>query len=308
MAAEVSARHLSFLETGRAGPSREMVIRLAAVLDLPSSWRDELLLAAGFAPERSAASSKPLGRTPVLAELAFETAARFETAKTPAELIEIARPMLRELGLDYFYCGTLRSTPGHSPGVSVEVEPAGVFPKAWMERYFERAYLGDDPLARELLRSHQPFFWDEVERRRGSLRPVEKRILNEAGDFRIYNGFVGSVRRADGAVRAVSMMGERVERQDPNVRLAAHMVGLHLIDGLERLAGAVGPGRRLQAGALECLKGVGRGKSVAEIAERLRLPDEEVRRRLRAACVTLRVRTRAHAVSRAVSLGLLREA
>lgn len=48
--AEVSARHLSFLETGRSQPSREMVIRLAEELDIPLRERNALLLAAGYAP------------------------------------------------------------------------------------------------------------------------------------------------------------------------------------------------------------------------------------------------------------------
>lgn len=48
--AEVSARHLSFLETGRARPSREMVLHLAEELDVPLRERNPMLLAAGFAP------------------------------------------------------------------------------------------------------------------------------------------------------------------------------------------------------------------------------------------------------------------
>jgi transcriptional regulator with XRE-family HTH domain len=48
--AEISARHLSFLETGRSRPSREMVLRLAEKLDVPLRERNELLVAAGFAP------------------------------------------------------------------------------------------------------------------------------------------------------------------------------------------------------------------------------------------------------------------
>jgi transcriptional regulator with XRE-family HTH domain len=48
--AEVSARHLSFIETGRAKPSREMVLLLASVLDVPLRERNALLQAAGFAP------------------------------------------------------------------------------------------------------------------------------------------------------------------------------------------------------------------------------------------------------------------
>src|SRR5580765_8289774 len=49
-AAETTQRHLSFLESGRAGPSREMILRLAAALDLPLRQQNALLLAAGFAP------------------------------------------------------------------------------------------------------------------------------------------------------------------------------------------------------------------------------------------------------------------
>jgi transcriptional regulator with XRE-family HTH domain len=49
-AASSSTRHLSYLETGRAQPSREMVVRLAEHLDIPLRERNLLLLAAGFAP------------------------------------------------------------------------------------------------------------------------------------------------------------------------------------------------------------------------------------------------------------------
>jgi transcriptional regulator with XRE-family HTH domain len=48
--AGVSARHLSFLETGRSKPSREMVLHLSEQLDVPLRDRNHLLLAAGFAP------------------------------------------------------------------------------------------------------------------------------------------------------------------------------------------------------------------------------------------------------------------
>ncbi len=48
--ADVSARHLSFVETGRAQPSREMVLLLARALDVPLRDRNDFLSAAGYAP------------------------------------------------------------------------------------------------------------------------------------------------------------------------------------------------------------------------------------------------------------------
>jgi transcriptional regulator with XRE-family HTH domain len=50
VATDTTQRHLSFLESGRAAPSREMILRLATSLDLPLRQHNALLLAAGFAP------------------------------------------------------------------------------------------------------------------------------------------------------------------------------------------------------------------------------------------------------------------
>jgi transcriptional regulator with XRE-family HTH domain len=48
--ANVSTKHLSFVETGRSRPSRQLLVHLAQHLDLPIAERNRLLLAAGFAP------------------------------------------------------------------------------------------------------------------------------------------------------------------------------------------------------------------------------------------------------------------
>jgi transcriptional regulator with XRE-family HTH domain len=52
--AGVSQRHISFLESGKSTPSREMVALLASTLQLPSSSRDAFFMAAGYAPARRA--------------------------------------------------------------------------------------------------------------------------------------------------------------------------------------------------------------------------------------------------------------
>ena len=70
--AQVSARHLSWLETGKAQPSRAMVLRLAERLDVPLRERNAMLTAAGYAllygdrplsdPTQKAPSSTPTRR------------------------------------------------------------------------------------------------------------------------------------------------------------------------------------------------------------------------------------------------------
>ena len=82
----VSARHLSFIETGRARPSREMVLHLAERLDVPLRERNRLLLAAGYAPaygERPLASEQ---MTPVR-----EALDRFLSAHEPYPAIVVDR-------------------------------------------------------------------------------------------------------------------------------------------------------------------------------------------------------------------------
>jgi transcriptional regulator with XRE-family HTH domain len=65
IAADVSARHVSFLETGRSKPSREMVLRLAERLEVPLRDRNPLLLAAGFAPSYPRRALDDPAMTPV---------------------------------------------------------------------------------------------------------------------------------------------------------------------------------------------------------------------------------------------------
>jgi transcriptional regulator with XRE-family HTH domain len=50
LSANVSTRHLSYLETGKAQPSREMVVQLTHAMDIPLRTRNQMLVAAGFAP------------------------------------------------------------------------------------------------------------------------------------------------------------------------------------------------------------------------------------------------------------------
>ena len=66
LAANVSARHISFLETGRARPSREMVAQLGRALDMPLSSVNAMLLAAGFAPRYASTPLDAEEMAPVL--------------------------------------------------------------------------------------------------------------------------------------------------------------------------------------------------------------------------------------------------
>jgi len=63
--AEISTRHLSFLETGKAKPSREMVLVLSSALELELRERNVMLGSAGFAPVYSSSALESLEMAPV---------------------------------------------------------------------------------------------------------------------------------------------------------------------------------------------------------------------------------------------------
>jgi len=65
LSVDVSSRHLSFLETGRANPSREMVLKLADRLEMPKGEINRALLAAGFAPAYVARTSGDRDLVPI---------------------------------------------------------------------------------------------------------------------------------------------------------------------------------------------------------------------------------------------------
>src|SRR5262245_6510743 len=82
----ISARHLSFIETGRAQPSREMVLHLAERLDVPLRERNRLLLAAGFAPVFGERALEERDMTPVR-----EALERFLAAHEPYPAVVVDR-------------------------------------------------------------------------------------------------------------------------------------------------------------------------------------------------------------------------
>jgi transcriptional regulator with XRE-family HTH domain len=86
LGADISARHLSFLETGRSRPSRDMVLHLAERLDVPLRERNALLLAAGYAP---AFSERPL--TDPALHAAREAVTRLLAAHEPYPALAVDR-------------------------------------------------------------------------------------------------------------------------------------------------------------------------------------------------------------------------
>ena len=124
----VSARHLSFIETGRGRPSREMVLHLAERLDVPLRERNRLLLAAGFAPVYGERSLDDRELAPMRKALE-----RFLTAHEPYPALVVDRRwdvVATNHGLGYItrdVAPELRAPPANA--LRIALHPQGLAPR-----------------------------------------------------------------------------------------------------------------------------------------------------------------------------------
>lgn len=159
--AGVSPRHVCFLETGRAKPSREMVVLLAAALDVPLRERNALLLAAGFAPVYAEADLD----APELAaaRMALDAILR-QQEPFPAVVMNRRWDILHaNAGAGRFFGHLLgeRATSGPTNVLRMMFDPAGLRPyvadwetvaEVLVQRVHREAVGGvEDPATRELL-------------------------------------------------------------------------------------------------------------------------------------------------------------
>lgn len=126
VAADLSARHLSFIETGRATPSRSMIERLCEELDVPLRERNTLYLAAGYAPVHTERSYDDLAA----ARSAVEALLRGHEPH-PALAVDVRwRPLAANRAAEFFL-GDLPAALLHPPGnvLRATLHPDGLAPR-----------------------------------------------------------------------------------------------------------------------------------------------------------------------------------
>jgi transcriptional regulator with XRE-family HTH domain len=177
--AEVSARHVSFLETGRARPSREMVIRLAEQLEIPLRERNALLLAAGYAPVYAERSLEAPEMAPVR-----QAIDRFLRAHEPYPAVVVDRHhnlVASNDALELLLAGVdpgLLEPPAN--GMRVALHPKGMAPRTlnlpeWSSHLLQRvrreAHITGDPELASLYEELAAYPGVEVAPAQGDVQP-----------------------------------------------------------------------------------------------------------------------------------------
>ncbi len=155
--AGVSARHLSFLETGRSRPSRPMVLRLATALDLPLRERNGFLLSAGFAPR--------FGERPL-------TSAELEQAFRAIRLMLDAHEPYPAFALDRYWDIVLWNRPLEALLADLTSGDASIDEINALDLVFEPGLLRDRFLN-----------WDEVAS--AVLKRLRRQVIRAASDERL---------------------------------------------------------------------------------------------------------------------------
>ena len=240
------------------------------------------------------------GNEDQLARRAFDCIADMARATNIEALSTTAGRLFGEVGLPHFALARFFRTD-QTADVAVL---AGSFHSEWAQRYMGNRYVRHSHIARELLRTRNPYSWEDVMRRR-SVDEAQKRIKEEASEVGLTDGLFTPVRWADGSYAAVVLAGARPKLDDGFIRTSAAVLSAYYAAESRRLASDLRGGGRLSARQRECLAWVRQGKSSSMIADILGLSVQTVDEHLAGACRKLGVRTRVQAAVEASLSGLI---
>jgi LuxR family transcriptional regulator, activator of conjugal transfer of Ti plasmids len=188
---------------------------------------------------------------------------------------------------------------------------ASNYPSAWISRYTEQHYSSVDPIVRASFTRQTPFTWGEISKTK-DMSKRERAFMGEASECGLGAGMVVPIFGPNASFSVLSIAAQEdkaeFERYLVANQLTFHTFALYAHEAIERATSAAVPPEppvHLYPREQECLLWVGRGKSSWEIGEILGISDETVKHYLKCAARKLGVNTRQHALTKAITLGVI---
>ena len=227
-----------------------------------------------------------------------------DRARTPTEVCGMLLSKVRRFGAEYVLAGTMPS-----PGTNREQQISNItldhWPVEWSRRYFAHGYVFRDPAIRGVTTSTAPFLWSELEPvYRDS--PMARRVMEEAGDFKLKRGFTIPLATLEGDVAGFSLAGERLELSSCERGVLTLLATYALGRSILLRQGGPKQSRGLSPREREALQWAAEGKSEWEIGERMGISEHGVDKHMRSARLKLGTASRTHAVAEAIRQGLIK--
>ncbi len=237
-------------------------------------------------------------------DLSREVLQAIHRTATPENVRDQLLRTLAGVGVEHVLLATLRICDA----VPCDRRPtvfAGTYPDEWARRYYARDYILHDPVVRGVGERGSGFAWSDP----GLCAPDDRaarRVLDEAGEFGLREGFTLPLLTLEGDTAGVSFVGEKLDLS-PAVRGMLTLVGTYALGQVLLLAkGETGPlAEPLSPRERESLQWAADGKSDQEIADAMGISAHGAIRHLRAVRRKLGTTSRAHAVALGLRLGII---
>ena len=204
----------------------------------------------------------------MLTQATFDFIDEVDRLRDQAALVASFQKVVSGFGITYFMVGEpkppatpLTENDGHIWGTT--------WPSEWLSRWTTRNYLQVDPVVRHIRTHNRPLRWSALE---GASDDPGKRVMLEAGEFRMHGGYTVPIYSRDGLAVAVSLGSEHYEL-GKREEACLHMASIYMHATLERLRGryARPRGPKLTNRERECLSWVAAGKTDWEISQILKI-------------------------------------
>jgi LuxR family quorum sensing-dependent transcriptional regulator len=226
---------------------------------------------------------------------------------------DISSQLLRHLGqigAEHVIAGTF---PSDEPNRRTQLSHAllNSWPTEWLARYLSRGYLLKDPIILRSQAKADPFFWDELTPFMDA-DPMGRRIVEEAREFSLVEGFSAAIQTLDGQTVGFSLAGRHLETH-PDMRgvltlIASYAIGRAIALHQESSHQESTDQKRqiiLSEREREVLQWASEGKADWEIGEIMSMSEHGADKHMRSARSKLGAINRTQAVAEAIRRGLI---
>lgn len=228
-----------------------------------------------------------------------------DRARSQADVSAALLDAARRFGFQHILAGTIPNI-GSSRRQQLSHVVLDHWPQEWTRRYFSHGYLFTDPAIKRVSENRGPFLWSELGPECAS-DPAARRVMNEAGDFKLKEGFTVPLVTLEGELAGFSLAGEAIDVSPTERGMLTLLATYALARSLQlRASGTFQITTQLSPREIETLRWAAEGKTEWEIGDLMSISEHGVDKHMRSARRKLGTRNRTHAVAEAIRLGLVR--